>query len=500
MQEKRISILETILSLSALTIAILIFSKAIIDIDTNYDVGWYHLPFAARIWGIIPIESFVAEAKIEDRYDGFPLLAHFFQGLLWKLTGRVQATNLVGYFSLVIYFFFLRNYFQVPLYLSTIAIFTIPAVLTHAATSFVDLPGNIGAATVMMMSYRFFSSSRLPNKKELLAAFLGAAMAVNTKPQLQPLIFVLYWVSGIRLIWLYFRHTAVGKRHLWLTIPLTAIASSLIFATPIKNVALYGNPFYPTKVEVAGIVLNHRATPQAYGDNNRPQKWLMSILEINTPEWSADQLNRNGNKKLLDRAGGFFGAYVAFNLILLVSLTVREHLLNRASVANKTRNASTALSGILLVSLIPANFPQSHELRYFMFWMITLVSLNLCIIFSLLDKNKWIRAQYIGLVYLPFFIAMCIKIESFYLKPDFRTLEVYLDRTINTEFLEQISPKENNCVISRYEYNSTESIPLQHVFYYSSYFHPELGANYSITVQENAKQCKTSKVIPRSKN
>jgi hypothetical protein len=42
--------LEIILSLIAIIVCGTIFLKAIIDVDTNYDVGWYHLPFAARIW------------------------------------------------------------------------------------------------------------------------------------------------------------------------------------------------------------------------------------------------------------------------------------------------------------------------------------------------------------------------------------------------------------------------------------------------------------------
>ena len=157
MQKNQKRVLEIILSAIALMIAILIFIKAFIDIDTNYDVGWYHLPFAARIWGIVPAESFSSENIVEYRYAGFPLLTHFFQGLLWKLSGRVQAANLVGYLSLIIYFLTLRSFFQVPLYLSTIAIFAIPAVLTHASTSFVDLPGTVGAAVLMVMVYRFFS-------------------------------------------------------------------------------------------------------------------------------------------------------------------------------------------------------------------------------------------------------------------------------------------------------------------------------------------------------
>ena len=495
--QKSKSVIEIILSAIAIALATSIFLKAIIDIDTNYDVGWYHLPFAARIWGIVPQNAFVAEKLIEYRYDGFPLLAHFFQGLLWKLTGRIQATNLVGYFSLIIYFFFLRSYFQVPLYLSVIAIFTIPAVLTHAATSLVDLPGNVGVSVLMMMLYNWFRQSRLPKAKELLAAFLGAAAAVNIKPQLQPLVFLLYLVVGTRLIWLYFKYTPATKRRLWLTIPLAAIASLIIFATPVKNVALYGNPFYPIKIEIAGIVLNHQLTPETYSEGNRPQKRLQSILEINTPGWSADQWN-GGNTELLDRAGGFFGAYVVFNLLLLLGLTVREQLQNRLSSVKRSRDATTALVTILLVSLVPANFPQSHELRYFMFWMITLVSLNLCVIASQERVAKWLQPKYVGLVYLVFLAVVWTKISYFYTRPDFRGLAMYIKNNVKTEVVEQMLPNDRNCLISRHALANAKAVPLapmQNAFYYSSYFHPNREP-YSIKVAIEPEQCGELNVVP----
>ncbi|MEN9565381.1 MAG: hypothetical protein RLZZ69_577 [Cyanobacteriota bacterium] len=499
MQKKQQRIIEIILSAIALVVTILIFLKAFIDIDTNYDVGWYHLPFAARIWGIVPAESFLSENIVEYRYQGFPLLTHFFQGLLWKLSGRVQATNLVGYLSLIIYFLTLRNFFQVPLYLSVIAIFTIPAVLTHASTSFVDLPGNIGVSVLMMMIYRFFSQSQLPSKKELLFAFLGAAMAANTKPQLQPLIFVLFWVTGIRLLWLYFKYTVAGKRRLWLTVPLAAIASMLIFATPIKNVALYGNPFYPIKIQVAGIVLNHKLTPDTYAEGNRPQKWLQSILEINTPRWSADQYN-HGNQKYLDRAGGFFGAYVVFNLLLLLGLTIREQLLNRTSADRKSRNAIAALIIFLLVSLIPANFPQSHELRYFMFWMITLVSFNLSIISDLeYQRKSWLPVKYFGLIYLLFMVIVWVKIDKFYFQPDFRSLERYLKNNIKAELVEQMIPNQRTCLIARHAIAKPNAVPfaqINNAFYYSSYFHPEIKYDYSVRAAIDPQDCGKLTMIP----
>lgn len=499
MQKNQKRVLEIILSAIALMIATLIFLKAFIDVDTNYDVGWYHLPFAARIWGIVPAESFSSENIVEYRYAGFPLLTHFFQGLLWKLSGRVQAANLVGYLSLIIYFLTLRSFFQVPLYLSTIAIFAIPAVLTHASTSFVDLPGNVGAAVLMMMIYRFFSQSQLPSKPELLFAFLGAAMAANTKPQLQPLIFVLFWVAGIRLVWLYFKYTTSGKRQLWLTVSLAAIASILIFATPIKNVALYGNPFYPIKIQVAGIVLNHKLTPDTYSEGNRPQKWLQSILEINTPKWSADQYN-GGDEKYLDRAGGFFGAYVVFNLLLLLGLTIREQVLNRKLADHKSCQAIAALATILLVSLIPANFPQSHELRYFMFWMITLVSLNLSLVSGLQNQKKsWLQVKYLGLVYLLFMAIVWVKIDNSYLKPVFRTQERYLKNNIKAELVEQMIPNQRTCLIARHAIVKPNAVPfaqINNAFFYSSYFHPEINYDYSVKAAIDPKDCGKLTMIP----
>lgn len=160
--------------------------------------------------------------------------------------------------------------------------------MTHASVSFVDLLGNIGASVALVMTYCWFRQSRLPDKQEILFAFFGAAVAVNTKPQLQPLISALWFVVLIRLLWLYL-HNRTGK--IYSKVLATVLASILIFATPIKNTVLYANPLYPIKIQVAGIVLNHEMTPETYNEGNRPKKWIRSIFEIDTPEWSPAQWN-----------------------------------------------------------------------------------------------------------------------------------------------------------------------------------------------------------------
>src|SRR5688572_28863234 len=65
--------------------------------------------------------------------------------------------------------------------------------------------------------------------------------------------------------------------------------------------------------------------------------------------------------------GGFFGRYVAVNLIALAIVVARRR--TRESIA-----AAGLFAGLTAcVSILP----QSHELRYYMVWMIVLVALNL---------------------------------------------------------------------------------------------------------------------------
>jgi hypothetical protein len=278
-----------------------------------------------------------------------------------------------------------------------------------------------------------------------------------------------------------------------------AIASGLIFATPIKNVALYGNPVYPVKVQVAGIVLNHRTTPATYSQGNRPQKWLQSILEINTPEWTVDQYNYSGNPKNLDRAGGFFGAYVIFNLLLLIFFNFKNHLFKPD--LKEFGSPLIALIIVLLASTFIANFPQSHELRYFMFWMITLVSFNLSLISSLAIENyKWLKTRYLGLSCLLFLTIVCSKVDLSYLKPNFTSPQVYMKDAVNWQLLDQTLPNQPVCMISRHAIPDLKAVPyasIANAIFYDSYFHPEINYDYSIKAAIDPKDCGNLTVIPQ---
>jgi hypothetical protein len=450
--------LETILQAIALLLTISIFLKGIIDIDATYDTWGYHLPFAARIWQLVPGEEFI---NMEERYKGFPLLAEFFQGFLWAITQRVQAANLVGFFSLVLYAYFLKSYFQIAYYLTAIALLGVPLIQAHAVNSYVDLIGNVFLAMTIMMTYVLYRQREHPSLRDLLVIFLASFGASNSKPQLEPLVFVVLCFIAVRILWLCW-HINRQQLSTWLlkAFPVAFLASLLIFATPIKNIALYGNPFYPVRIEIAGKVLNHALpmysdAPGYLAEAPKVQRWVYSILDIKSAPWNHDQYSKNPDR---NRMGGFFGAYVVFQVLLLIYLIIK----------NFSRDTKLVGTLVLIMSLVAANFPQSHELRYFMYWIMVLISLNLYLVTHY--KDSLINPRLVGLVSLAAVIIVGIKTNFIYLKPSFYSLAEFKDRYIDREIIAQIEPGDNICLPDRYPYT----------FGYTSWFHPELDYSYTI--------------------
>ncbi|MEM6613721.1 MAG: hypothetical protein AAF652_15970, partial [Cyanobacteria bacterium P01_C01_bin.72] len=340
----------------------------------------------------------------------------------------------------------------------------------------------------------------LPDKKELLLAFLGAAIAANTKTQLQPLMFFILFFTGARLCWLLWRHHTPPQQ-LGKIVPVALLASLIIFATPAKNTLLYGNPLYPIKIEVAGIVLNHKLSPEAYEEGNRQQNWLKSILEINAPlRWTADQWSTDVER---NRRGGFFGAYVVFNLLLMLGFLAREIIQNRSLPPNeKSNTAKYAVLTAIAMSLVPLNFPQSHELRYFMYWMICLVSLNSYLVS--LPKNKqmlgrWLQPKYMGLICAGFLTMVIVKTNAFYVKSFLISQDKYVEFGVKQAYLEQIKPQEKVCLVAMHMGEDVQEAPvaaLKYAFIYSSYFHPEMGYDYSIQTAFDSNTCGDRRIIP----
>lgn len=341
-----------------------------------WDTWFYHLPFAARLWGLATPETYSFSSYWQPRFDGFGLLGEFLQGFFWFVTGRPESANLVSFLSLVIYIYFLRSFFKIPFYLSTIALLAIPIVQVHATSSYVDLPGSIAMSVLIMMTWALYVRPDEFSKKDLLVLLIGAACAANMKLILVPLVFLVLCAAIPKLILSNQRKERPGSQSktgfLGQLIALL-IMLAIVFATPIKNTLKNGNPFYPVKVKIGVLVLNHAEDPppdpEVHGKKtSRPERWLYSIFEIIPRpffrgQWSIDQHSSG----LGNRYGGFSGIYVLFNLVLFIYLAYR----------NWSRESKIAAIMILAMSMITMLMPSSPRLRFYMYWMIVLVSINL---------------------------------------------------------------------------------------------------------------------------
>jgi hypothetical protein len=357
----------------ALALLAPMLAAALTNMSRAWDVGYYHLPFAARLGGVLGPGDYVFHRMNQARFEGFPLLAERLQGVCWRLTGRPEATNLVALACVPLFAWFLRARFRVPLGLSVIALLAIPLVHVHATSSYVDVPANAAASVVVLLAIDAWAREAELDGRTVALAIGCAAIAADIKFQTYPVLLVALAALGARLVVPLRRGAADAKaRARRLAIALVA-AMPLVFAAPIDNVVRHHNPFYPVELRVAGHVLPGADTPYAASPAwlehaPRPVRFAASLLELrirpfsSTRRWTVDQWMDDDDGS---RVGGFFNAYVVVLLAMLAALVVR---------ARGDRRARAVGAGFALLTAVTSVLPQSHELRYYLDWMIVLVA------------------------------------------------------------------------------------------------------------------------------
>ena len=253
-------VLDALLRAAAALVVLSMFATALHDVSQAWDSGYYHLPFAARLAGILPPSVFVFHPANAARFDGFPLLGERLQGLLWRVTGRPECANLVALASVPLLAWFLRRRFAVDLHLTVLALFAVPLVHTHATSAYVDLPANAALAVVVLLAIDAFArpAPATPGRERtLLLAGTCAAIAANMKALLHPLVAlgvvllvarVLPWiVSDLRASQTLSSRAphALGDRRR----PADPLCD------PLANLVTHGNPYYPLRMSVLGHAL-----------------------------------------------------------------------------------------------------------------------------------------------------------------------------------------------------------------------------------------------------
>ena len=472
---KSISYFLTGVSILAL---ISIFLIAFCDYNYGGDAFMYHVPFAARLLGIIKPEQYIFEYSSENRFLGFPLLANWLQGLFWVIFHQIEATNLVAYSSLIILIIYLVKVPKISFYLATLSLLAVPMIHMHAARSYIDLPGNVGVAIYILTFYLLYIKRINLDTKSLLILFFSAFTSANIKPQLIPIVLLLFLCSLAIFFKNYWQLEKSHNQNIKKTLKiglLGILASLLIFYSPIKNTLLYQNPFYPVKVVIAGHVLNYSEEPP---DNMHPNirklspplRWGKSVLEIDVFDprrpwlWTLGMDFISWEDERFGM-GGYFGAYVIFNTLIFIFLCWK----------NWQKETRIALIFVGVMTSITAWMPQSYQLRYYMYWMIVLVTLNTYLVSRFAERypspRNLIKPQYFGLVAMTFMLIFIHKTNKFYTFPSFQPLAQQIKETpwiVQKEVFKQIKDGDRVCLIGKTPYS----------FFYSSYFHP--SRNYSV--------------------
>lgn len=352
----------------------LILRRAVTGLDVIWDTFAYHLPFAARLAGLCDAQCFQMRPGHEDRYAGFPMFATWLQSVIWRVFGTPNWGDLINCAALGVVVTAAKIYLRIPMALFATALFAVPLIQIHLSLTYIDLFCNAAVMVSIILMLSFFLDQKAAPWR-LLFAFFPLAAAANSKYQMLPIS------AGLTLlICLLFlgRVKHYPRKHIGLFALGVAVLTPLVFATPLINLQKFHNPVYPIRAQILGHVLEGSEAPKSpfsvspYWET-KPQAviWLASIFEVEAYE--SRPITWEGSQGAVAigahsfRMGGYFGIYVVGNLLLLAF-----------SLANTPARLRVWLSGVFGgITACTAILPASHELRYYLYWMMSLILLNL---------------------------------------------------------------------------------------------------------------------------
>jgi hypothetical protein len=338
----------------------------------GYDSFFYHLPFAALRGGLsLPYDM---NDTVRGQFDAFPPLPELVQGLLWRITGSVNATGVINFIAFAAFLVYAHKVFRAPFWLVGLISLTAPLVLIHTSVDYVDLFGNaflaIGVSSIMF-AYLF---PERRSRAVVIGGLAGLTLAAWTKYTLVPIVIVAFVVLAVMVI----RSAAAvrfSRRQAAAVILVFAILAS---APYVKNLAVYGNPFWPLRVPFVGSLFPYDVDPlaaqegQPFGrppqlkDAPQLQVFVESLFETRNPlryadrpRWILDQFQ--WSPATAHRMGGFWGIGTAIFLALTAGMLI---------ACRRRAGIIASLAGLALLGFVGV-LPQSNELRYFMFIPLT---------------------------------------------------------------------------------------------------------------------------------
>ena len=389
----RVLVAPTVCLLAALA------RKAWLDLDTAWDSLAYHLPFAALRSGILSPRQYRLSHWIGACYAGFPVLPDYLKGWLWRLTSRPQAANVVGLFALLVLAWLLWRTYRVPMTDTLLAFLAIPIVLIQSTSAYNDLLANSAMAVLLLLIFRALTWPGRVSLRDLLGTLVALAVVMNCKLQFLPVgtLALATLAGGVyinRRRFVCLRGELRRATPVWrcCVVGVISVAIGLSYSKSFQNWRAFGNPVYPVAVHIGPLKLPgqfHKlgTEPEYLAKVPQALRWALSVLEYDAfdgrrPLWSNGQGDVQLHSPAL-RMGGYLGVFVLFNIFWFVFLQVR--------VRRRFRWKPGLF--LCLVTVVTAVLPASQELRYYLHWMLCLVSLNLILILHGLRGDERFNAR-----------------------------------------------------------------------------------------------------------
>jgi hypothetical protein len=464
----------------AATLLVLIALKAALAVDLVYDSLSYHIPFAALRAHMLTAWQFqrpvASISALTGYYDGFPMLADLIKGCAWRLTGWPEIVNLFALASLLAFLAYMRLAWGVRPAFVVIGLLAVPAIQTAAYGNYVDLPTS-AAFAIMLFSIcdLYLRPERFKRAGPWLVLFLSAVAAANIKAQASVLA-CLAMPFVLVPIWRMTRSTAWRDRARYGAL---FVAGALAIAVNlIKNLIYFGNPIYPLETTILGFHLPGPVRHDAWLAPIRPYarfpeiwQWLVSMLEFGgfggrKGTYTTDMGDVPADSPVASM-GGFFSGLVIASLAFFI-----------LAVAKRRDRTSYVLAACLaIMTLIVANFPNAHNLRYEMYWMMFLIVSCL----MLLERAE--LADYLVSYRIVLFAALVFVTAvtgGEYLRPARMSIQSYVDASGTDALLRRVitGPGEIICLEQGGQFDQRMTI------LFAPIFHKELNAAFPYGVRE----------------
>ena len=344
--------------------------SAIVLDPYGYDSFFYHLPFAAARAGVpLPYDM---NDTVRAQFDAFPPLPELVQGLLWRITGSVNATGVVNFIAFAAFLVYAQKVFKAPIWLVSLISLTAPLVLIHTTVDYVDLFGNAFVAIGISSCLFAYLFPERRSRTVVIGCLAALTIAAWSKYTMAPFVIIFLVVLAVMVL----RSPAAYRFSRRQAAAVILVFAAVASAPYVKNLAVYGNPMWPVRVPIVGSMFPSLVDPSAQGaEQDRPpqlkdapqlQVFVESLFEtrnplryVDRPRWILDQFQWSPSNA--HRMGGFWGVGTAIFLVLSAGMMIAYR--RRAGII-------ASLAGLALLCFVGV-LPQSNELRYFLFIPLT---------------------------------------------------------------------------------------------------------------------------------